>query len=69
MTRRFAAEGGRLWINDINAARLDALVSELRNDGVEVQGTVGDMSDSAFVAGGSMRRTRSSGVSTSSTTT
>ena len=49
VTRRFAAEGARLWINDINAARLDALVTELRNDGVEVQGTVGDVSDSAFV--------------------
>ena len=31
--------------------RLDALVTELRGDGVEVHGTVGDMSDSAFVTG------------------
>ena len=51
VTRRFAAEGARLWINDINAARLDALVAELRSDGVEVHGTVGDVSDSAFVNG------------------
>jgi len=51
VTRRFAAEGARLWINDINADRLDALVTELRDDGVEVHGTVGDMSDSAFVTG------------------
>ena len=51
VTRRFAAEGARLWINDINAARLGALVDELRGDGVEVHGTVGDMSDSAFVTG------------------
>jgi meso-butanediol dehydrogenase/(S,S)-butanediol dehydrogenase/diacetyl reductase len=51
VTRRFAAEGARLWINDINAARLDALVTELRGDGVEVHGTAGDMSDSAFVTG------------------
>jgi len=49
VTRRFAAEGGRLWINDINGARLDALVAQLRADGVEVHGTVGDVSDSAFV--------------------
>jgi NAD(P)-dependent dehydrogenase (short-subunit alcohol dehydrogenase family) len=49
VTRRFAAEGARLWLNDINAARLDALVTELRGQGVEVHGTVGDVSDSAFV--------------------
>jgi meso-butanediol dehydrogenase/(S,S)-butanediol dehydrogenase/diacetyl reductase len=51
VTRRFAAEGATLWLNDINAERLDALVSELRADGVEVHGTAGDMSDSAFVTG------------------
>ena len=51
VTRRFAAEGARLWLNDINAARLDALVTELQGDGVEVRGTVGDVSDSAFVNG------------------
>lgn len=51
VTRRFAAEGARLWINDIDATRLDALVDELRGQGVEVHGTAGDASDSAFVTG------------------
>jgi NAD(P)-dependent dehydrogenase (short-subunit alcohol dehydrogenase family) len=51
VTRRFATEGARLWLNDINAARLDALVTELQGDGAEVHGTVGDVSDSAFVNG------------------
>jgi meso-butanediol dehydrogenase/(S,S)-butanediol dehydrogenase/diacetyl reductase len=51
VTRRFAREGARLWVNDIDAARLDKLVRELRRDGVEVHGTAGDMSDSAFVTG------------------
>ena len=49
VTRRFAAEGARLWINDIDSARLDALVTDLRARGVDVHGTAGDASDSAFV--------------------
>jgi NAD(P)-dependent dehydrogenase (short-subunit alcohol dehydrogenase family) len=38
-------------VNDIDQSRLDPLVHELRADGVEVHGTAGDMSDSAFVTG------------------
>jgi NADP-dependent 3-hydroxy acid dehydrogenase YdfG len=49
VTRGSPARVRGLWINDINADRLDALVTELRGDGVEVHGTVGDMSDSTFV--------------------
>jgi NAD(P)-dependent dehydrogenase (short-subunit alcohol dehydrogenase family) len=51
VTRRFAAEGARLWLNDIDAPRLDVLVNELRAGGIAAHGTAGDMSDSAFVTG------------------
>jgi NAD(P)-dependent dehydrogenase (short-subunit alcohol dehydrogenase family) len=51
VTRRFAAEGARIWLNDIDATRLDALVADLRAQGVDVHGTAGDASDSRFVNG------------------
>jgi meso-butanediol dehydrogenase/(S,S)-butanediol dehydrogenase/diacetyl reductase len=51
VTRRFAAEGAVLWLNDLLGDELDAIVNELRNAGTTVDGTVGDMSDAAFVNG------------------
>jgi NAD(P)-dependent dehydrogenase (short-subunit alcohol dehydrogenase family) len=49
VARRFAAEGAVLWLNDLLADELDAVVNELRDAGTTVDGTVGDMSDAAFV--------------------
>jgi meso-butanediol dehydrogenase / (S,S)-butanediol dehydrogenase / diacetyl reductase len=44
VTRRFAAEGATLWVNDIDADALRALTDELG-----IAGSAGDVSQSAFV--------------------
>ncbi len=49
VARRFAAEGARLWLCDLDAGGLRAVVDDLRAAGVEVDGTAGDASDPAFV--------------------
>ncbi len=41
---RFAAEGARLVINDVDAARLDELSAFISKSGSEVRGVVGDVS-------------------------
>jgi NAD(P)-dependent dehydrogenase (short-subunit alcohol dehydrogenase family) len=46
--RRMAAEGARLWLNDVSPA-LEKLVPELRAAGAEVHGEVGDASDPQVV--------------------
>ena len=51
VVRRFAQESAVLWINDIDAVGLGAIVDELRDAGGTVDGTVGDVSDPAFVNG------------------
>jgi len=51
VTRRFAAEGAILWINDIRAEPLDQLVADLVASGASVTATAGDASDPAFVNG------------------
>ncbi len=48
VSRLLAAEGARLWLNDI-AAELDDVVAELQQTGAQAHGMVGDASDSAFV--------------------
>ena len=47
LARRFAAEGARVVIGDVEAAALDRAVSELRDAGAEVEGIVTDVSDPA----------------------
>jgi meso-butanediol dehydrogenase / (S,S)-butanediol dehydrogenase / diacetyl reductase len=49
VARRMAEEGAVLWLDDIAAQPLSALVDELRERGTTVDGLVGDVSDSAFV--------------------
>jgi NAD(P)-dependent dehydrogenase (short-subunit alcohol dehydrogenase family) len=49
VSRRFAAEGAVLWLNDVLDGELGDLVSELRDQGTSVDGTAGDASDRAFV--------------------
>lgn len=49
VTRRFAEEGAILWIGDVLANELAALVAELEDQGTTVEGGVGDASDRAFV--------------------
>ena len=51
VVRRFAQESAVLWINDIDAVGLGAIVDELRDAGGTVDGAVGDVSDPAFVNG------------------
>jgi NAD(P)-dependent dehydrogenase (short-subunit alcohol dehydrogenase family) len=46
---RFAEEGALLWLNDLDAAALEACIDELRSSGVPVTGVAGDMSDRGFV--------------------
>jgi meso-butanediol dehydrogenase/(S,S)-butanediol dehydrogenase/diacetyl reductase len=50
VARRFAEEGAVLWLNDLLADELDALVVELRGAGCTVDGMTGDMSQPAFVS-------------------
>jgi NAD(P)-dependent dehydrogenase (short-subunit alcohol dehydrogenase family) len=47
LARRFAAEGARVVIGDIEEAALDRAVSELRDAGAEVEGVVTDVTDPA----------------------
>ena len=47
--RRMGEEGARLRVCDIDAAALDATVGDLASAGAEIEGTVGDVSDSSFV--------------------
>jgi NAD(P)-dependent dehydrogenase (short-subunit alcohol dehydrogenase family) len=47
LARRFAAEGARVVIGDVEAAALDRAVSELRDAGAEVEGIVTDVADPA----------------------
>lgn len=49
VARRFAAEAATLWLNDIDAAALHALIAELDRDGATVDGTAGDAADPAVV--------------------
>lgn len=49
VARRMAAEGAILWLNDVDGDAFDAVVDELRAAGTDVDGLVGDVSDSAFV--------------------
>src|SRR6266700_2766590 len=51
VARRFAREGARLHLNDLDGAALETLADELRAAGVEVEAWVGDASDPAFVNG------------------
>jgi NAD(P)-dependent dehydrogenase (short-subunit alcohol dehydrogenase family) len=47
LARRFAAEGARIVIGDIEATALEHAVSELRESGAEVEGIVTDVTDPA----------------------
>jgi NAD(P)-dependent dehydrogenase (short-subunit alcohol dehydrogenase family) len=47
LARRFASEGARVVIGDVEAAALDRAVSELRDSGADVEGVVTDVTDSA----------------------
>lgn len=47
--RRFADEGAVLWLNDLRVDSLALLIDELDGRGAKVDGTPGDMSDSAYV--------------------
>jgi meso-butanediol dehydrogenase/(S,S)-butanediol dehydrogenase/diacetyl reductase len=49
VVRRFAGEGARLAVLDVDGPALDALASELRAAGAEIDVTVGDASDPAIV--------------------
>jgi NAD(P)-dependent dehydrogenase (short-subunit alcohol dehydrogenase family) len=51
VARRFADEGAALFLNDLDANALEALIAELRDAGVTVDGTAGDASDSGYVNG------------------
>jgi NAD(P)-dependent dehydrogenase (short-subunit alcohol dehydrogenase family) len=51
IARRFAAEGARLWLNDIDATAVEAVVEELADAGAVVEAVPGDGSDSSFVDG------------------
>ncbi len=50
VSRRMAAEGATLWLNDIAADALAAVADELRAGGTTVEAVPGDGSDSSFVA-------------------
>ncbi len=47
LARRFAAEGARIVIGDVEASALEHAVSELRASGAEVEGVVTDVTDPA----------------------
>jgi NAD(P)-dependent dehydrogenase (short-subunit alcohol dehydrogenase family) len=47
LARRFASEGARVVIGDVEAAALEHAVSELRASGASVEGVVTDVSDPA----------------------
>jgi NAD(P)-dependent dehydrogenase (short-subunit alcohol dehydrogenase family) len=47
LARRFASEGARVVIGDVESAALDRAVSELRDSGAEVEGVVTDVTDPA----------------------
>jgi len=47
LARRFAAQGARVVIGDVEVAALDRAVSELRDAGAEVEGIVTDVTDPA----------------------
>lgn len=49
VAKRFAAEGARLWLNELRADALDLVVEELRADGATVGGSAGDASKSDVV--------------------
>jgi meso-butanediol dehydrogenase/(S,S)-butanediol dehydrogenase/diacetyl reductase len=49
VTRRFAEEGATLWINDVRAGALEALVTSVSSGGAKVTAMAGDASDPAFV--------------------
>jgi NAD(P)-dependent dehydrogenase (short-subunit alcohol dehydrogenase family) len=49
IVRRFAEEGATLWINDVDADGLEAVVRELRDAGTTVDGVAGDASDPELV--------------------
>jgi NAD(P)-dependent dehydrogenase (short-subunit alcohol dehydrogenase family) len=51
IARRLAAEGAVLWLNDVAADALAAVVDELSAAGATVEAVPGDGSDSAFVDG------------------
>jgi NAD(P)-dependent dehydrogenase (short-subunit alcohol dehydrogenase family) len=51
VARRFAREGARLSLVDVDGPALDALAEELRSAGAEVEASVGDASDPAVVDG------------------
>jgi meso-butanediol dehydrogenase/(S,S)-butanediol dehydrogenase/diacetyl reductase len=50
VVRRFAREGARLAVLDVDGPALEALASELRAGGAEIEATTGDASDPAFVS-------------------
>ena len=47
LARRFASEGARVVIGDVEAEALDRAVSELRDSGADVEGVVTDVTDPA----------------------
>jgi meso-butanediol dehydrogenase / (S,S)-butanediol dehydrogenase / diacetyl reductase len=47
VTRRFAAEDARLWVNDIDRGRMESVMSSLPD--TTIDGMAGDASDPAFV--------------------
>jgi len=47
LARRFASEGARVVIGDVEAAALERAVSELRASGADVEGVVTDVTDPA----------------------
>ena len=49
VVRRFAAEGARLWLCDIDSGGLQSVVDDLRSGGAEADGVAGDAADSTFV--------------------
>lgn len=51
VARRFAEEGARLWLNDLDGAALDRLVADLRGHGATADGTAGDATDAGYVNG------------------
>jgi meso-butanediol dehydrogenase / (S,S)-butanediol dehydrogenase / diacetyl reductase len=46
---RFAEEGARLWLNDLDDAGLATCIDEVAGAGADVGGLAGDMSDRSFV--------------------
>jgi meso-butanediol dehydrogenase/(S,S)-butanediol dehydrogenase/diacetyl reductase len=50
VVRRFAREGARLAVLDLDGPALDALAGELRGGGAEIEAATGDASDPQFVS-------------------